>query len=87
MTTFGQACWACCLGGRGPTFAALIVSALVDEKDAPERLFAGLFCLRIGTLWYAIAFLDMPYGHTGVVGRFSLWTVAPEAKGFAWLAL
>lgn len=76
------------LGGGGPTFAALIMAAIVDGKDGPGKLFAALFKLRAGWTWYLVAFLLMP-----VIAALALAFGAlfgqpfPSFAGFAWFGL
>lgn len=48
------------LGGGGPAFAALLVSAIVDGRNGPGQLLARLFDLHLGVRWYLVAFLGMP---------------------------
>jgi membrane protease YdiL (CAAX protease family) len=45
------------LPGFGPAVAAVIVTRIVDGKDAPRKLLARLLHGRVGLRWYLVALL------------------------------
>ncbi|MEZ0394896.1 MAG: CPBP family intramembrane glutamic endopeptidase [Anaerolineales bacterium] len=76
------------LGGGGPTFAAVIMAAIVDGKDGPGRLFAALFKLRARWPWYLVAFLLMPFlAALALVAGTLFGQPFPDFRGFAWFSL
>lgn len=76
------------LGGGGPTFAALLVSVVVDGRDGPVQSFARLFSLRASIRWYLVAFLGMPLLTTlALLSAYFFGQPLPDLTQVSWQGL
>jgi len=76
------------LGGGGPTLAAVIVLAVLREREGLRRLFAALVRVRASAWWYAATLGYWPLATAVALGLGALggW-VAPALGRLPWGAL
>lgn len=48
------------IGGLGPSFAAIVVTSILEGRDGVRKLLVGVLRWRVGLRWWAIALFGFP---------------------------